>query len=131
MPMLSRTFARLLNWTSPYRIAQFQPPHAILTRLPPLEMAMMKPSARGRYEVRSVLMRAGTSKGLFFRRQDLPADVNQWTPILLGAMRVLRRRQAPAERARRGSSTTSKVAVVSPSSRPGRGCGCIPSSKSL
>lgn len=80
---------------------------------------MMKPSARRRCEVRSVLMRAGTSKGLFFHRHDLPADVNQWSPILLGAMGSLDGDKRQLNGLGGGSSTTSKVAVVSPSRRPG------------
>jgi 2-methylaconitate cis-trans-isomerase PrpF len=63
-------------------------------------------------------MRAGTSKGLFFRQEDLPEDRLLWDPILLAAM------GSPDPNGRQlngmggGQSTQSKVAIVSVSEHP-------------
>ena len=69
--------------------------------------------------VPSVLMRSGTSKGLFLKREDLPADVNEWSPIILGAMGSLDGDKRQLNGVGGGSSTTSKVVVVSKSQRDG------------
>lgn len=62
-------------------------------------------------------MRGGTSKGGFFLRSDLPADRAQRDAFLLGVM------GSPDERQIDGMGgadpLTSKVAVISPSTRPG------------
>ena len=62
------------------------------------------------------LMRGGTSKGLYFLKQDLPADESSLKRLLLAAM------GSPDERQIDGVGgahpLTSKVAIVSPSSSP-------------
>ena len=67
--------------------------------------------------VPSVLMRSGTSKGLFLKREDLPADIKEWSPIILGAMGSLDGDKRQLNGVGGGSSTTSKVVVVSRSER--------------
>ena len=60
-----------------------------------------------------VVMRGGTSKGLFFRQSDLPDDRGQWDAILLAAMGSPDPRQIDGLG---GSySVTSKVAIIGPS----------------
>lgn len=63
-------------------------------------------------------MRAGTSKGLFVHLTDLPEDRLLWGPVLCSAM------GSPDPFCRQlngmggGSSTQSKVAIISPSDHP-------------
>lgn len=63
-------------------------------------------------------MRAGTSKGLFFRLQDLPADKAEWKEVLLSAMGSPDNNKKQLNGVGGGVSTQSKVAVVSPSKDP-------------
>ena len=63
-------------------------------------------------------MRAGTSKGLFFRLEDLPKDRNTWGPILLAAMGSPDPAFKQLDGMGGGSSTQSKVAVMSTSTSP-------------
>lgn len=62
-----------------------------------------------------VVMRGGTSKGLYFRVEDLPADITQRDRVLLAAMGSPDARQIDGM----GGSDplTSKVAVIGPPSR--------------
>ncbi len=62
------------------------------------------------------IMRGGTSKGLYFRLSDLPADVELRDRILLSAMGSPDLRQIDGLGG--ADPLTSKVAVVSPSARP-------------
>lgn len=98
------------------------PPTSVLAT-PELEPASLPTVAHDdptlkRKRIRSVLMRAGTSKGLFFRYDDLPPNRDQWSSIILSAM------GSPDSTGRQlnglggGASTTSKVAVVGPSQHP-------------
>jgi 2-methylaconitate cis-trans-isomerase PrpF len=63
-------------------------------------------------------MRAGTSKGLFFRLQDLPADRSDWQEVILAAMGSPDATGKQLDGMGGGASTQSKVAVVSPSTDP-------------
>ena len=65
------------------------------------------------------MMRAGTSRGLFLHRNDLPATTEDLAPMLTAAMgsRTCDLRQI--EGVGGATSTTSKVALVARSSRPG------------
>lgn len=63
-------------------------------------------------------MRAGTSKGVFLRAQDLPADVERWRRILPKVMGSPDPFGRQLDGLGGGTSTTSKLAVVSPSKRP-------------
>ncbi|KAK7186023.1 methylitaconate delta2-delta3-isomerase [Paraphaeosphaeria sporulosa] len=74
---------------------------------------------RVRCSVPAVLMRAGTSKGLFIYRHDLPASENLWAGPLLAAMGSQNCDARQIDGVGGATSTTSKVAVVSPSARPG------------
>lgn len=65
----------------------------------------------------AVLMRSGTSKGLFLHRKDMPASIADWTPILLAAMGSRDSCLRQLDGIGGGTSTTSKVAVVSTSDR--------------
>lgn len=67
----------------------------------------------------AVLMRAGTSKGLFLHRRDLPSMESEWAAPLLAAMGSQNPDPKQIDGIGGGTSTTSKIAVVSPSSRPG------------
>ena len=71
-----------------------------------------------RHALRSVLMRAGTSKGLFLHLEDLPADRAQWEQIILSCMGSPDVNLKQLDGAGGGVSTQSKVAVISRSSDP-------------
>lgn len=71
-----------------------------------------------RRRIRSVLMRAGTSKGLFFRLEDLPVDRAEWRDVILAAMGSPDKNMKQLDGMGGGASTQSKVAVVSASSDP-------------
>ncbi|KAK6074683.1 methylitaconate delta2-delta3-isomerase [Seiridium cupressi] len=74
---------------------------------------------RTRHVTPAVMMRSGTSKGLFFHRSNLPAREADWAAPLLAAMGSSRGDPRQIDGVGGGTSTTSKVAVVSPSQRPG------------
>src|SRR5688572_4418321 len=63
------------------------------------------------------MMRGGTSKGAYFLASDLPADTAQRDRILLSVMGSPDPRQIDGMGG--ADPLTSKVAVISPSSRPG------------
>lgn len=66
-----------------------------------------------------VLMRAGTSKGPFIHRKDLPENEAEWAPHLISALGSTGCDPRQIDGVGGGTSTTSKVAVVAPSSREG------------
>jgi hypothetical protein len=74
---------------------------------------------RVRRSLPAVLMRAGTSKGLFIHRHHLPASEVAWAGPLLAAMGSQNSDARQIDGVGGATSTTSKVAVVSPSTRPG------------
>ncbi|KXH57377.1 hypothetical protein CSAL01_12051 [Colletotrichum salicis] len=74
---------------------------------------------RVRHSLPAVLMRAGTLKGLFIHRSHLPSSEAEWATPLLAAMGSKYNDARQIDGVGGGSSVTSKVAVVSPSSRPG------------
>lgn len=63
-------------------------------------------------------MRAGTSKGMFLHRSDLPAKEANWGPHLISALGSRGNDPRQIDGVGGGTSTTSKVAVVSKSHRP-------------
>ncbi len=63
-------------------------------------------------------MRAGTSKGLFIHRHHMPADESKWDSVLLAAMGSRYGDQKQIDGVGGATSTTSKVAIVSKSTRP-------------
>jgi 4-oxalomesaconate tautomerase len=71
-----------------------------------------------RYDgIRAMQMRGGTSKGLYFLAGDLPADTGERDDLLLRVMGSPDPRQIDGVGG--AHPLTSKVAVVSPSARPG------------
>lgn len=66
----------------------------------------------------SVLMRAGTSKGLFIHRANLPESQCDWTQAIVAAMGSCYADPKQIDGLGGGSSVTSKVAVVEPSPHP-------------
>jgi 4-oxalomesaconate tautomerase len=67
--------------------------------------------------IRAMQMRGGTSKGLYFLAEDLPGDVAERDDLLLRVMGSPDPRQIDGVGG--AHPLTSKVAVVSPSARPG------------
>lgn len=67
----------------------------------------------------AIWMRAGTSKGLFLRGEHLPKSTHNWEPILLAIMGSSNGDPRQLDGIGGGTSTTSKVAVISRSERPG------------
>ncbi len=67
--------------------------------------------------VPATMMRGGTSKGLYFRAEDLPADVAARDAVLLAAMGSPDTRQIDGVGG--ADPLTSKVAIVGPSTREG------------
>ncbi|WAO97298.1 Hypothetical protein NCS54_01502000 [Fusarium falciforme] len=71
-----------------------------------------------RHSLPCVLMRAGTSKGLFLHRSHLPGKEAEWAPHLISALGSRNNDARQVDGVGGGTSTTSKVAVMSPSLRP-------------
>lgn len=71
----------------------------------------------GQLAVPCMLIRGGTSKGAYFLRDDLPADVAARDAFLLGVMGSPDKRQVDGLGG--AHPLTSKVAIVSPSEEPG------------
>lgn len=103
----------------------FQPnlPHLSPIHSPvpiPILVMAITPAAtkrRVRHSLPAVLMRAGTSKGLFIHRAHLPTSQDEWATPLLAAMGSKHNDVRQVDGVGGGSSVTSKVAVVAPSSR--------------
>jgi 2-methylaconitate cis-trans-isomerase PrpF len=79
----------------------------------------VRKNKRVRCSLPAALMRAGTSKGLFIHRHQLPASESLWADPLLAAMGSQNSDARQIDGIGGATSTTSKVAVISPSSRPG------------
>lgn len=95
------------------------PPRSVSpTTSEPSDDVVFPLDSRKRLRIRSVLMRAGTSKGLFFRLEDLPADKERWGPVILAVMGSPDPSNRQLDGLGGGQSTQSKVAVVSPSESP-------------
>lgn len=90
------------------------PSTAITTPSPPPELS----SFSQRRKLKAVLMRAGSSKGLFVHLSDLPEDRRLWGPILLAAMGSPDPFCKQLNGVGGGSSTQSKVGIISPSADP-------------
>lgn len=90
-----------------------------LLRIPDFPMACERAPKRVRRSLPAVLMRAGTSKGLFIHRHDLPASESAWAGPLLAAMGSQGSDARQIDGVGGATSTTSKVAVISPSTRVG------------
>ncbi|THY29744.1 hypothetical protein D6D01_03454 [Aureobasidium pullulans] len=66
----------------------------------------------------AVWMRAGTSKGLYLHRQDLPQSQHDWASVITRVMGSYDADPKQLDGIGGATSTTSKVAVVSRSTRP-------------
>ncbi|KAH0363265.1 hypothetical protein KCU65_g7498, partial [Aureobasidium melanogenum] len=66
----------------------------------------------------AVWMRAGTSKGLYLHRKDLPQSQQDWSSVITRVMGSYDADPKQLDGIGGATSTTSKVAVVSQSSRP-------------
>jgi 2-methylaconitate cis-trans-isomerase PrpF len=93
--------------------------HTPSVRVPEFPMAYERAPKRVRHSLPAVLMRAGTSKGLFIHRHDLPASESAWAGPLLAAMGSQGSDARQIDGVGGATSTTSKVAVISPSTRMG------------
>ncbi|KAL7420954.1 hypothetical protein Q5752_004908 [Cryptotrichosporon argae] len=94
------------------------PPGSLSPPSSPSSSATLPLGVVRRQRVRCVLMRAGTSKGMFFRLQDLPEDRARWGPLILAAMGSPDPFLRQLDGMGGGQSTSSKVAVVSVSDDP-------------
>lgn len=65
----------------------------------------------------TVLMRGGTSKGLFFNENHLPADKEARDRVILAAFGSPDPNQRQIDGIGGGASTTSKIAIISPSQK--------------
>ena len=70
------------------------------------------------YKIPAVYMRGGTSKGVFFRTQDLPADPVLRDKILLRVIGSPDPYDKHIDGMGGATSSTSKLVLVGPSSRP-------------
>lgn len=68
------------------------------------------------YRVPAVIMRGGTSKGVYILEKDMPAEREKWDSLLLRIMGSPDKKQIGGLGG--SQSVTSKVAIVGPSSRP-------------
>ena len=69
------------------------------------------------HRIPCMVMRGGTSKGLFFLRQDLPENEEERNALLMRIMGSPDKKQIDGLGG--AASVTSKVAIVSRSERPG------------
>ncbi|PPJ50174.1 hypothetical protein CBER1_05220 [Cercospora berteroae] len=98
--------------------------HHLPTPLAPFTMAIdaltppLQRLRKHRQTIPAVWMRAGTSKGLFLHQCDLPAKREQWATVILAAMGSQDGDPKHLNGVAGATSTTSKVAVIKPSSRP-------------
>lgn len=94
--------------------------HPTALQTPPeLTPCPIRSRRRVRCSLPAALMRAGTSKGLFIQRRHLPSSESSWAGPLLAAMGSQNSDARQIDGIGGATSTTSKVAVVSPSARPG------------
>ena len=71
-----------------------------------------------RHSIKATVMRAGTSKGIYIQRDQLPVNPERWTsilPLLMGSPDPFGRQ---LDGLGGGTSTTSKLAITSKSSNP-------------
>ncbi|MDI6600491.1 MAG: PrpF domain-containing protein [Thermoanaerobacteraceae bacterium] len=69
------------------------------------------------YKIKSVLMRGGTSRALFFKREDLPDDPELQKKIFISAIGTPDPKQIDGVGGT--TSSTSKIAIIEKSTRPG------------
>jgi len=94
------------------------PTEAMITKLDSPEPYLVRANRR-RQVLPASWMRSGTSKGLFIHRKHLPPTKGAWSPWILAAMGSKNADPRQLNGIGGATSTTSKVAIVSPSPRPG------------
>ncbi|KAH8694217.1 PrpF protein-domain-containing protein [Talaromyces proteolyticus] len=105
---------------SPVAVATQQPPTQLFTKAGGIVTAASQIiHQRKIYRLPSVLMRSGTSRGLFIHRHHLPKSQSEWGTILIGALGSRNNDPRQLEGVGGATSTTSKAVVVSKSYRPG------------
>ncbi|CAI6339940.1 unnamed protein product [Periconia digitata] len=114
-----RTVTRSFRANTKYSALEISPNSPTPFFLPEFMMAPERATKRVRCSIPAVLMRAGTSKGLFIHRHHLPNSESEWAGPLLAAMGSQGSDARQIDGIGGATSTTSKVAVISPSSRPG------------
>lgn len=72
---------------------------------------------KNRYDLPVMVIRGGTSKGVYILEEDLPADRSEWDPLLLRLMGSPDKKQIDGLGG--SQSVTSKVAIVKKSNHPG------------
>lgn len=100
-------------------------PQPTITRFPIIMPSLInnpppKPLAfpRKRKALPAVWMRAGTSKGLYLHRNDLPSNEDEWAPTISKVMGSYDSDPKQLDGIGGATSTTSKVAVISRSQHP-------------
>jgi PrpF protein len=96
-----------------------QPPAQVFAKPKGLLAQAPDTGQRRRYRLPSVLMRSGTSRGLFLHRHHLPPSHLEWGSILIGAMGSRNNDPRQLEGVGGATSTTSKAVVVSKSEKAG------------
>ena len=76
---------------------------------------------KNRFLLPAMIIRGGTSKGVYLLEEDLPEDKSQWDSLLLSMMGSPDKKQIDGLGG--AQSVTSKVAIVKKSSREDCGCG--------
>ncbi|KAF9894995.1 hypothetical protein FE257_004619 [Aspergillus nanangensis] len=82
-------------------------------------VGQLHPTPIPRKRIPAVWMRAGTSKGLFLRKEHLPQSQLEWGPMLLSIMGSRLGDPRQIDGVGGATSTTSKVALVAKSTKPG------------
>lgn len=98
------------------------PIHSTLPFIMPSVIQQIVPEVahiRKRVALPAIWMRAGTSKGLYLHRKDLPAKQDDWAGVITRVMGSYDSDPKQLNGIGGATSTTSKVAVVAPSKRPG------------
>ncbi len=72
---------------------------------------------KNRYNLPVMVIRGGTSKGVYILEEDMPADRSEWDPLLLRLMGSPDKKQIDGLGG--SQSVTSKVAIVKKSDHPG------------
>ena len=81
-----------------------------------MEDAVMCEKGNEVFKLPVMLIRGGTSKGVYILEDDLPMNHEEWDPILLRLMGSPDKKQIDGLGG--SQSVTSKVAIVKKSSRP-------------
>lgn len=118
--MMFKTAARRTHAIVIPHISHYPPiPFPIMPAFPTTATQTATEAPKRRRALPAVWMRAGTSKGLYLHRKDLPQNESDWSPVITRVMGSYDSDPKQLNGIGGATSTTSKVAVVSPSKRPG------------